>query len=129
MLHSPQLTVHRIVRTGAAFALAFAGLATLPSCTIENGVGADPGAAAPQEATQFCANGGWIPQTEICPPPPPASDPPAFATKMCLDGTVVTATEICASQVCPDGSRIPSSQICPQPLAVILASVERRRKV
>jgi hypothetical protein len=128
MFDSPQRMLEKIVRAGAALLLASAGLATLPSCTVANGIAADPSVAPAEAATQLCANGTWIPQTDICPSPPPASDPPAFATKMCLDGTVVTATEICSSQVCPDGSRIPSSQICPQPQAAILAPVPRHRQ-
>jgi hypothetical protein len=118
----------KTVRVGVTLFLALVGLTMLPSCAMENGIGVEPGGVTPQAASQLCPNGTWIAQTEICPPPPPASEPPAFATKTCLDGTVVTATEICSSQVCPDGSRIPSSQICPQPLDAMLARVQWRRK-
>jgi hypothetical protein len=132
MFDSSRFMLHRTIRAGAALVLAFTGLASLPSCTIANGIAADSDTVAPQEATQLCANGTWIPQTDICPPPPPSDDPPTFATRMCPDGLVVTATEICgASQVCADGTRIPSTQMCPQPpqpLAMIPARAERSRK-
>jgi len=133
MSDSIQLMRRKTVRAGAALILAFAGMATLPSCRVGNGVAAASDSAAPQPATQLCANGNWIPQTDICPPPAPATsdDPPVFATRVCPDGLVVTATEICgASQVCWDGTRIPSTQMCPsppQPLAN-LARPQRGRK-
>ena len=132
MSDSPEPKLRKTLRAGAALILVLAALTTLPSCTIGNGVAAASDTVDPQPAMQLCPNGNWIAQTDICPPPPPSDDPPVFATRMCPDGLVVTATEICgASQVCPDGTRIPSTQMCPsppQPLAN-LARPQRDRQV